>query len=133
MQYCIQQQVLLTSRCRTIKENSKPLTAKCDKKHYTLFLISKTKHAECKSRLAEILGNISYEDMNRFLLREQDKPEDLFEMVKVIINLMGVEYEGDSETSGVKASEALYLGHPQIYEHDLEKPNSKKSEIFKVK
>jgi hypothetical protein len=39
--------------------------------------------------LAEILGDVSHDSVNRFLLRERYDPYDLFEMVKTIINLTG--------------------------------------------
>jgi hypothetical protein len=39
--------------------------------------------------LAEILGDVSHDSVNRFLLRERYEPKDLFEMVKTITNLTG--------------------------------------------
>ncbi|BAY14547.1 transposase (plasmid) [Anabaenopsis circularis NIES-21] len=80
--------MLSTKRYRTIREISKPSTAQCNLEHYTLFLLSEPKHGGC-SRLAEILGNVSHDSVNRFLLRERYDPYDLFEMVKTIINLTG--------------------------------------------
>ena len=77
-----------TSRYRTIREISKPSTAHCNLEHYTLFLLSEPKHGGC-SRLAQILGDVSHDSVNRFLLRERYEPKDLFEMVKTIINLTG--------------------------------------------
>jgi Transposase DDE domain len=38
---------------------------------------------------SEILGNISHDSVNRFLLRERYQPKDLFDKVKTIINLKG--------------------------------------------
>lgn len=78
----------LKNRYRAIREISKPSTAQCNLEHYTLFLLSEPKHGGC-SRLAEILGDISHDSVNRFLLRERYEPKDLFEMVKTIINLTG--------------------------------------------
>ncbi len=77
-----------TSRYRTIREISKPSTAQCNLEHYTLFLLSEPKHGGC-SRLAEILGDVSHDSVNRFLLRERYEPKDLFDMVKTIINMRG--------------------------------------------
>lgn len=54
--------------------------------HYTLFLLSEPKHGGC-SRLAEILGDVSHDSVNRFLLRERYEPKDLFDIVREIINL----------------------------------------------
>ncbi|NJO30872.1 MAG: transposase [Richelia sp. SL_2_1] len=71
-----------------MREISKPSTAQCDLEHYTLFLLSEPKHGGC-CRLAEILGDVSHDSVNRFLLRERYEPKDLFEMVTSIINLVG--------------------------------------------
>jgi Transposase DDE domain len=73
---------------RTIREISKPSTAQCNLEHYTLFLLSEPKHGGC-SRLAEILGDVSHDSINRFLLRERYEPQDLFNIVKDIINRYG--------------------------------------------
>jgi hypothetical protein len=80
--------MLLTSRRRTIRKISKPSTAQCNLEHYTLFLLSEPKQVGC-TRLAEILGDLSHDSVNRFLLRERYEPKDLFEQVKLIINLSG--------------------------------------------
>lgn len=77
-----------TNRCWTIRKISKPSTAQCQSEHYTLFLLSEPKHGGC-SRLAEILGDVSHDSVNRFLLRERYEPQDLFNTVKSIINLKG--------------------------------------------
>ena len=39
--------------------------------------------------MAEILGNVSHDSVNRFLLRERYEPSDLFDIVKKNINLIG--------------------------------------------
>jgi hypothetical protein len=39
--------------------------------------------------LAEILGDVSHDSINRFLLRERYEPKDLFEMIEKVINLEG--------------------------------------------
>ena len=76
------------NRYRAIRVISKTSTAQCNLEHYTLFLLSEPKHGGC-SRLAEILGDVSHDSVNRFLLRERYEPKDLFEMVNPIINLTG--------------------------------------------
>ena len=76
------------NRDRKIREISKTSTAQCQLEHYTLFLLSEPKHSGC-SRLAEILGDVSHDSVNRFLLRERYEAKDLFEQVKSIINLSG--------------------------------------------
>jgi hypothetical protein len=77
---------LSTKRDRKIREISKTSTAQCQSEHYTLFLLSEPKHSGC-SRLAEILGDVSHDSINRFLLRERYEPKDLFEQATSIINL----------------------------------------------
>lgn len=64
-----------------MREQSKPSTANCNWNIYTLFLLAEPKYVSCV-RLAEILGGISHDSVNRFLLRENYTPEDLFEEVK---------------------------------------------------
>ena len=39
--------------------------------------------------MAEILGDVSHDSVNRFLLRERYEPKDLFNIVEKIINLVG--------------------------------------------
>jgi Transposase DDE domain len=51
-------------------------------------LLSEPKQGGC-SRLAEILEDVSHDSINRFLLRERYQPQDLFNLVKSIINLKG--------------------------------------------
>ncbi len=41
------------------------------------------------SRRSEILGNVSHDSINRFLLRERYEPKDLFNTIQKIINLEG--------------------------------------------
>ena len=49
--------------------------------------MAESKYGGC-TRLAEILG-LSHDSVNRFLLREQYEPKDLFDEVKPHINLIG--------------------------------------------
>ena len=53
---------------------------------YTLFLLAEQKYSGC-NRLSEILGDVSHDSINRFLVRENYSPFDLFEEVKDHINL----------------------------------------------
>ena len=71
-----------------MREKSKPSTAKCNSNLYTLFLLAEPKYVSCL-RLAEILGECSHDSVNRFLLRENYTPEDLFEEVKGELILVG--------------------------------------------
>ena len=60
---------------------TKPSTAQCNLDIYTLFLLSEPKYGGC-SRLAEILGDVSHDSINRFLLRERYEPKDLFSIMR---------------------------------------------------
>ncbi|MGK7878320.1 MAG: transposase [Xenococcaceae cyanobacterium] len=71
-----------------MRKITKPSTAKCDKDLYTWFLLAESKYSGC-TRLAEILSGISHDSVNRFLLRERYCPKDLFNEVKLYINLIG--------------------------------------------
>ena len=71
-----------------MREITKPSTAQCNLDLYTLFLLSEPKLGGC-SRLAEILGDVSHDSVNRFLLRERYEPKDLFNIIEKIINLAG--------------------------------------------
>ena len=81
-------------RVRTIRATTKPSTAKCNLNTYTLFLLAESKYSGCK-RLAQIIENLSHDSVNRFLLREQYEPKDLFEEIKAHINLIGGTLSGD--------------------------------------
>jgi hypothetical protein len=48
--------------------------------------MSEPKFAGC-NRLAEILGDVSHDSINRFLLREAYEPRDLFEIIQKFVNL----------------------------------------------
>jgi Transposase DDE domain len=74
-------------RVQTIRATTKPSTAKCDLNTYTLFLLAESKYPGC-TRLAEIMGDLSHDSVNRFLLRERYEPRDLFDEVKPYINLV---------------------------------------------
>jgi Transposase DDE domain len=71
-----------------VREQSKPSTAQCNCNLYTLFLLAEPKYVSCV-RLSEILEELSHDSVNRFLLREQYTPKDLFDEVKGELNLSG--------------------------------------------
>jgi hypothetical protein len=74
----------LLSRYLTMRKTTKPSTAKCNAEKYILFLLLEPKFGGC-NRLAEILGDVSHDSINRFLLRERYEPKDLFEIAQNII------------------------------------------------
>src|SRR4028119_616667 len=73
---------------------TKPSRAKCNLNLYTLFLLAEPKYASCQ-RLSQILGQVSHDSINRFLVRERYTPDDLFEWVKPKIQLYGGSLSGD--------------------------------------
>lgn len=75
-------------RAWTIRVTTKPSQAKCDLNTYTLFLLAESKYPGC-TRLADIMEDLSHDSVNRFLLRERYEPKDLFDEVKLSINLVG--------------------------------------------
>ena len=77
-----------------IRTTTKPSTAKCNLNTYILFLLAESKYPGC-TRLAEILEDLSHDSVNRFLLREQYEPKDLFDEIKVNIDLIGGTLSGD--------------------------------------
>jgi len=50
--------------------------------------MAEPKYVSC-TRLAEILGSVSHDSVNRFLLRERYTPKDLFDAVKEEVTLVG--------------------------------------------
>lgn len=75
-------------RCLVVREQSKPSTARCNSNLYTLFLLAEPKYVSCV-RLSDILEELSHDSVNRFLLREEYTPKDLFDEVKGELNLKG--------------------------------------------
>lgn len=71
-----------------MRELSKPSTAQCNCNLYTLFLLAEPKYVSCV-RVAEVLGEFQHDSVNRFLLRENYTPKDLFEEVKGELVLEG--------------------------------------------
>jgi len=69
-------------------KTTKPSTAQCNREMYTLFLLSEAKFGGC-NRLAEVLGDVSHDSINRFLLRERYEPKDLFDRTQNNIKLEG--------------------------------------------
>ena len=64
-----------------MRERSKPSTTQCNCNLYTLFLLAEPQYVSCV-RLSKILEELSHDSVNRFLLREQYTPKDLFDEVK---------------------------------------------------
>jgi hypothetical protein len=71
-----------------MRDRSKPSTAQCNCQLYTLFLLAEPKYVSCV-RLATILETVSHDSVNRFLLREQYNPKDLFDEVEGEMVLKG--------------------------------------------
>lgn len=71
-----------------MRTKTKPSTAKCNISIYTLFLLSEPKYVSCV-RLSDILANLSHDSINRFLVRENYTPQDLFDEVSDKIELVG--------------------------------------------
>ena len=61
---------------------------KCNLDIYTFYLLGESKYFGC-SRLAEIFPNFSHDCVNRFLLRENYHPQDLFAEIDSSINWIG--------------------------------------------
>lgn len=59
-----------------------------------LFLLAEPKYVSCV-RLSEVMGALSHDSVNRFLLRENYTPEDLFNAVKPYLVLRGGVLSGD--------------------------------------
>ena len=75
-------------RYPVVRERSKPSTAQCNCHLYTLFLLAEPQSVSCV-RLSKILEELSHDSVNRFLLRAQYTPKDLFDEVKGELNLTG--------------------------------------------
>ena len=58
-----------------------PNKPKCNLDIYTFYLLGEPKYFGC-SRLAEIFPNFSHDCVNRFLLREDYQPQNLFEEIR---------------------------------------------------
>ena len=66
---------------------SRPPTACCTLAMYVSFILS-TPHSPTCCRLGEVM-TISHDSVNRFLLREEDTPHDLFNAVRTELKLKG--------------------------------------------
>ena len=66
---------------------ARPSTARCTMPLYISFLLSEPNYPSA-CRLA-MLMNISHDSVNRFILREDYTPKDLFEQAKLQLNLKG--------------------------------------------
>ena len=67
---------------------SRPSTARCTEDMYIAYLLGDPNNATC-TRLADIMGSVSDDSINRFLARERYTPEDLFADEKDKIALSG--------------------------------------------
>jgi hypothetical protein len=67
---------------------TKPSTACCNDELYIFYLLSDPQYTSC-TRLSTIIGNISHDSVNRFLVRERFDPKDLFDEGKARIELVG--------------------------------------------
>ncbi len=65
---------------------TKPTTAKCNIQAYIRYLLSEPVRTSCTG-LSDVLLNISHDSVNRFLLRENYRPEDLWTEVSEKIDL----------------------------------------------
>ncbi len=70
-----------------MREITRPPTARCVMSMYISFLLSEPISPSC-CHLAEIVG-ISHDSANRFLLREQFTPHDLFKQAELQLDLKG--------------------------------------------
>lgn len=70
-----------------MREITRPPTARCFMSMYISFLLSEPNSPSC-CHLAEIVG-ISHDSANRFLLREQFTPQDLFKQAELQLDLKG--------------------------------------------
>ena len=77
-----------------MRERSKLFTAKCTCRLYILFLLAELKYVSWV-RLSEVMEGVSHDSVNRFLLREDYTPRDLFNGVKEPLNLVGGIGSGD--------------------------------------
>ncbi len=68
-----------------IRKPTRPPTAHCTLSMYMGFLMIEPKSSTC-TRLSEVMG-ISHDSVNRFLMRENYEPKDLFNEAKRLLNL----------------------------------------------
>jgi hypothetical protein len=70
-----------------MREITRPPAARCTIATYIAFLLGEPRHSTC-CRLAGLVG-ISHDSVNRFLLREDYTPKDLFDQSKQHLDLIG--------------------------------------------
>ena len=63
-------------------------TARCDTKQYISYLLSDPLSTSC-TRLSKVMGDVSHDSVNRFLLREEFSPSDLYHEVAPHFNNKG--------------------------------------------
>ncbi|MCX7086701.1 MAG: transposase [Methylococcales bacterium] len=93
-----------------MRKPTRPPTARCTLPMYMGFLMSEPKSSTC-TRLAEVMG-ISHDSVNRFLLRENYEPKDLFNEAKRLLNLVDGTLNVDDSTLDKPYSQHMELvGH----------------------
>jgi DDE superfamily endonuclease len=92
---------------------SKPSTAHCTLDLYVRYLLAQPQGSGC-CHLAEILESLSHDSVNRFLSREHYEPKDLFEVMRLLIELEGGVLSGDDtviEKPYADVKKTLLLGY----------------------
>lgn len=93
-----------------IRKPSRPPTANCTLPMYMGFLMSEPKSSTC-TQLSKVM-NISHDSVNRFLMRENYEPFDLFNEAKHLLNLVGGTLNVDDSTLDKPYSQHMDLvGH----------------------
>ncbi len=89
---------------------SRPPTARCTLAMYVSFILS-TPHSPTCCRLGEVM-KISHDSVNRFLLREDYTPRDLFNEVRAELNLTGGTVSVDDSVLDKPYSHLIaFVGH----------------------
>ena len=76
------------ARKQIMRVKTKSSTAHCNEELYISYLLSDPQYTSC-TRLAQIMGTISHDSINRFLERERFDPKDLFDEEREAIELVG--------------------------------------------
>ena len=93
-----------------MREISRPPTARCTLAVYVSFLLS-TPHSPTCCGLGEVMS-ISHDSVNRFLLRENYTPHDLFNEIRLSLNLKGGTVSVDDSVLDKPYSHLIaFVGH----------------------
>ena len=79
----------------TIRATTKPSKALCNLNTYTLFLLAESRISRLYTFSRDSQKSYLTKRVNRFLLRERYKPKDLFDEIKLHINVIGGSLSGD--------------------------------------